>query len=249
MQPWVTLASVLAPGGTTMTLVQRGDTFVIRVDKQELMTSRTHGSEEALAELTCEGLGPKARVLIGGLGMGYTLRAALDRLPKRARVDVSELVPEVVDWNRGVLGRLAKRPMEDRRTHIIIQDVTRVIAQAPGLYDAILLDTDNGPIALSAPGNANLYGEPALLRAKAALTPTGVFAVWSAGDSSVFHKRLERVGFDVQVKHIPARGDRGGNLHVIWLARHPGQRKRERSRDVEVGGEPSERRRGRGSRE
>ena len=218
MKPWITLASALAPGGSTMTLVRRDDTFVIRVDKQELMSNRMHDSEVALASLTCEGLGPKARVLVGGLGMGFTLRTALDKLGPHARVDVAEFVPEIVDWNRGVLAHLAKRPLEDKRVRVLVADVMRVIAEAPATYDAILLDVDNGPMALSAPGNANLYGEPALLRSKAALTPGGVFAVWSAGHSRVFHQRLENVGFDVSVRHVFAHGDSGPRF-VIWIAR------------------------------
>lgn len=218
MKPWITLASVVAPGGSTMSLVQRDDTFVIRVGTAELMSSRHHASEDALATMGCEGLGAHARVLVGGLGLGYTLRTALDLLPATARVDVAELVPEIVEWNRTVLAPLAKRPLDDPRTRVIVGDVTRVIAESPGAYDAILLDVDNGPHALSAPGNANLYGEPALARAKAALRPGGVFAVWSAGDEQAFRKRLERIGFDVRVRHPRAHGERGMR-HVVWLAR------------------------------
>ena len=225
MKPWVTLASAIAPGGAKMTLVQRDDTFVIRVDNAELMSSRHHASEDALATLACEGLGPKARVLIGGLGLGYTLRTTLDLVSPAARVDVSEFVPEIVDWNRGALAHLARRPLEDRRVTVIVKDVARVIAEAPGAYDAILLDVDNGPAALSAPGNANLYGEPALRRTMAALTPGGVFAVWSAGDEHAFRRRLENVGFDVKVKHPRAHGERG-TRHVVWLARVPARRGR-----------------------
>ncbi len=218
MKPWITLATAKAPGGSTMTLVRRDDWFVIRVDNQELMANRMHTSEDALATLTCEGLGPKARILIGGLGMGFTVRAALDLLPPTARIDVAEFVPEIVEWNRGVLAPLAKRPLEDRRVNVLVADVTRVIAESPGVYDAILLDVDNGPISLSAPGNANLYGEASLLRSKAALKPGGVFAVWAAGDSRPFVKRLEKVGFVVLTKHVRAHQDQGPR-HVVFLAR------------------------------
>lgn len=217
MKPWILLASALAPGGSKMTLVQRDDTFVIRVDSQELMSSRHHASEDALATLTCAELGPKARVLIGGLGLGYTLRTALDLVAPTARVDVSEFVPEIVEWNRGPLAHLAKRPLEDKRTHVIVKDVARVIAESPGTYDAILLDVDNGPAALSAPGNANLYGEPALARSRAALKPGGVFAVWSAGEDQRFRRKLENVGFEVKIRHPRSHGEKG-TRHVVWLA-------------------------------
>ena len=218
MKPWITLASAKAPGGSTMTLVRRDDWFVIRVDNQELMANRMHTSEDALATLTCEGLGPKARILIGGLGMGFTLRTALDKLGPSAQVDVAEFVPEIVEWNRGVLGPLAKHPLDDRRTKVLVADVTRVIAESPKTYDAILLDVDNGPKSLSAPGNANLYGEASLARSKAALRPNGVFAVWAAGDDRPFQKRLEKLGFDVQTKHVRAHKDQGPR-HVVFLAR------------------------------
>lgn len=214
--PWKTLATAAAPGGSTMTLVQRGDTFVIRVDRLELMSSRMHGSEDALATFALEGAGPKARVLVGGLGMGFTLRAALDRLGPRARVEVAELVPEIVDWNRGVLGPLAARPLDDPRARVLVADVARVIADAPSAYDAILLDVDNGPAAISAPGNANLYGEHSLARAVRALTPGGVLAVWSAGDSQAFRRKLERAGLAVRTRHVRAHGDKGPR-HVVWV--------------------------------
>lgn len=218
MLPWKTLATAAAPGGATMTLVQRGDTFVIRVDRLELMSSRMHGSEDALATFACEGLEPKARVLVGGLGMGFTLRAALDRIGPRARVDVVELVPEIVEWNRGVLGPLARRPLEDARAKVLVADVARVIAESPDTYDAILLDVDNGPAAISAPGNANLYGEHALARTVRALTPGGVLAVWSAGDSQAFRRRIERAGLEVRTRHVRAHGEKGPR-HVVWVGR------------------------------
>lgn len=224
VKPWITLASAVAPGGSTMTLVQRDDTFVIRVGHHELMSSHHHASEDALAALTCASLGPKARVLIGGLGLGYTLRTTLDLVEPSARVDVSEFVPEIVEWNRGPLAHLAKRPLEDRRVSVLVKDVARVIAESPGVYDAILLDVDNGPAALSAPGNANLYGEPALLRSKAALKPGGVFAVWSAGEDQRFRRKLENVGFEVKMRHPRSHGEKG-TRHIVWLAHAPVERR------------------------
>ena len=202
-----------------MTLVRRGEEYVIRVDGQDLMGSRQHGSEEALAKLGCAALAQAAgaRVLIGGLGMGFTMRAALDALPKDARVDVAELVPAVVRWNRGPLAHLADRPLDDRRGHVIEGDVTQVIARAVNTYDAILLDVDNGPDALTSPTNARLYGSAGLASAARALKARGLFGVWSARDDSRFTARLTRAGFVPRVEQVPARHG-GKKRHVLWLS-------------------------------
>lgn len=223
MIPWEKLGEAEAPGGGKLTLHRRGHEFAIRVDGKELMGNRQHGSEDALARLGCEGLAelPKARVLIGGLGMGFSLRAALDVLRPDARVEIAELVPAVVAWNRGPLSALAGDPLSDRRVEVHEGDVVPVIGSARGRYHAILLDVDNGPDALTSPGNARLYGANGLQRASAALCPGGTLAVWSAEDDARFTGRLERAGFRVRVERVLARHNgamRRGKRHVLWLA-------------------------------
>lgn len=227
MIPWENLDRAPAPGGAELTLHRRGAEYVIRVGRADLMSSRQHGSEDALATLGCAGLRSQkgARVLIGGLGMGFTVRAALDALGPSAHIDVAELVPAVVRWNRGVLAELAAHPLADPRVHVIEDDVVRVIAARKQHYDAILLDVDNGPDALTAPSNARLYGPAGLSRAHAALRGRGVLGVWSAEDDARFTARLGRAGFSVRVERVLARhaiGDlaprKQGKRHVIWMA-------------------------------
>jgi spermidine synthase len=221
--PWEKLGEADAPGGGKLTLHRRGHEFSIRIDGKELMGNRQHGSEDALARLGCEALAEvaKARVLIGGLGMGFSLRAALDVLRPDAKVEVAELVPAVVAWNRGPLSPLAGAPLEDRRVEVHEGDVVAQIAAARARYHAIMLDVDNGPDALTSPGNARLYGPAGLARARAALRPGGTLAVWSAEGDPRFSARLERAGFRVRVERVLARHNgskRGGKRHVLWLA-------------------------------
>lgn len=223
MIPWEKLGEAIAPGGGKLTLHRRGHEFSIRVDGRDLMGNRQHGSEDALARLGCEGLASvaKARVLIGGLGMGFSLRAALDVLRADAKVEIAELVPAVVAWNRGPLSPLAGAPLEDPRVEVHEGDVIPRIAAARERYHAILLDVDNGPDALTSPGNAQLYGPAGLQRAGGALRPGGTLAVWSAEDDARFTARLERAGFRVRVERVLARHNgakRGGKRHVLWLA-------------------------------
>jgi spermidine synthase len=224
MLPWITLATAQVPGGAVMTLVRRGDTFVIRVNGEELMANRMHHSEEMLATLALEplekdGLRPKTRVLIGGMGMGYTLRTTLDRLGPHARVDVAELVPEVIEWNRGILAPLAKRPLDDPRVRVLQANVGHVIADAEGVYDAIMLDVDNGPAAMTAPSNQLLYGTDALARAKRALVPGGMLTIWAAGDERGFESRLGKAGFAARTVHVKARVGRGGLRFIVFVGR------------------------------
>ncbi len=224
MLPWITLATTRVPGGGVMTLVRRGDTFVIRIDGEELMANRMHHSEEMLATLAFEplekdGLRPKARILIGGIGMGYTLRAALDRLGPHGRVDVAELVPEVIEWNRGILAPLARRPLDDPRVRVVRGNVGHVIADARSEYDAIMLDVDNGPAALTAPSNALLYGSDALARTKRALVPNGMLTIWAAGDERGFEARLAKAGFAARTVHVRARTGRGGLRFIVFVGR------------------------------
>lgn len=217
MKPWRTLAEATMPGGGRLTLHAHDAERVIRIDGLDLMSSRMHGSEEALATLGLKGAPEAAHVLIGGLGMGFTLRAALDLCGPRARIEVAELAPAIVDWNRGELAAFAGRPLEDPRVTVIVDDVAKVIAANPSTFDAILLDVDNGPGALFST-NTHLYGPASLARIHASLVPSGMLAVWSAGDSAAFTAALSRAGFEVEVARTRARGTKGA-MHVIWLAR------------------------------
>jgi spermidine synthase len=214
----VVLERVKTPIGE-MTLSQHGADFAIRVGGMELMSSRNHVSEDEFGRLGCglvRDLGAP-RVLVGGLGLGYTLRASLDLLPPTAHVDVAELVPEVVRWNREVYGGLAGHPLDDPRVHVIQEDVARVIGRAAGpqgaRYDAILLDVDNGPDGVGQYNDA-LYRRTGVAMARAALSATGVLAVWSSFDSTTFTQWLHGAGFYVEIRRIRARGA----LHFVWLA-------------------------------
>ena len=220
MNPWVIIDRTTVPGdGGEMTLLQRTHEYTINVKKEELMNSRLHGSEDALAELTCSKLAKRRRprVLVGGLGMGYTLAAALKYLGPQANVVVAELVPAVIKWNRTHLADLAGRPLEDKRVTVREGDVGNVIKEKAGEYDAILLDVDNGPEGLTHAGNDRLYKQGGLAAAKAALRPGGVLAVWSAHTDKAFTKRLRASGFNIQEVPVRARGGRG-RWHHIWLA-------------------------------
>lgn len=222
MKPWETLDTAPAPGGGELVLARRGDEYVIRVGGHVLMTSRTHGSEEALAEHGCAPLAGRARprVLIGGLGMAYTVRAALERLGPRASITVAELVPAVVRWNRGPLAPLADRPLEDSRVTVVEADVFAVLRDAAERpFDAVLLDVDNGPVALTRPENARLYGAGGLALARAAIKPGGLLVVWSAAPDPSFSRRLRDAGFEPQMLEVPARGKSRGTRHVLFLGR------------------------------
>jgi spermidine synthase len=194
---------------------------VIHADGKSLMSSRMHGSEQALATLGCRGLAgrPEPRVLIGGLGMGFTLRAALDLLPSGASVVVAELVPAVAEWNRGPLGPLAGHPLRDPRVRLELCDVGAVLRASPGAFDAVLLDVDNGPSPLAASDNASLYDDHGIAAARAALRPGGTLAVWSAREDRGFEHRLRHAGFSVEVERVRGRLAQGGPRHTIFLAR------------------------------
>lgn len=215
MIPWVRLGSTTLENGT-LTLSRRGDEYAIRLGGAELMNSRAHHSEDMLAVRGCANAPRAARVLVGGLGMGFTTRAALDVLGPEAIVEVAELVPEVVAWNRGPLAELAGRPLDDPRVTLRAGDVANLLDK-PERYDAILFDVDNGPGAFTAPSNARLYGQPGLRRAFRALRPGGAFAVWSVDDDRGFIGRLRSVGFQVKVERVTARPT-GGARHVLWIA-------------------------------
>ncbi|HEY7809485.1 MAG TPA: hypothetical protein VIA98_03785 [Allosphingosinicella sp.] len=221
MIPRLLLDTAPLPGGGELKLFRRGEEFSIALGGNELMNSRKSGSEEALAELGCAGLAgqAKARVLIGGLGMGFTLRAALAVLPQGAEVTVAELVPAVVAWARGPMAHLHEGTLDDPRVTIAEGDVARLMG-ARGAWDAILLDVDNGPDGLTVEANDGLYSARGLAAARAALRPGGVLAIWSAAPDSAFTNRLRRAGFAVEEHRARAARGKGGH-HLIWIARAP----------------------------
>jgi spermidine synthase len=219
MKPWEIVDRTAAPDGAELVLARRDDEWVVRVAGRTLMSSRVHGSEEALAAMALRGLENRRAILVGGLGMGFTLRAALDRLPVDAKAVVVELVPGLVAWNRGPLSKLAGRPLDDARVRLQQGDVLVRIAEAKGAYDAILLDVDNGPAAVAHTGNRKLYAEKGVRACAEALRAGGVLAVWSAGPDELYVERLERAGLEVSVEVVAARAGAGGVRHVVIVAR------------------------------
>lgn len=217
--------SAAIPGSKSqLRLFRTADGFSIKLDGigGELMNTRTHGSEEQLAELTCPRISdrPQPRVLIGGLGMGFTLAAALRQLGPNAEVVVAELVPGVIQWNHGELGAHAGHPLKDPRTTVHEGDVAQLLKTQKNAYDAILLDVDNGPDGLTQDANSWLYAPIGLQASLTALRPGGLLAVWSAGPDARFTIRLRKAGFNVQEKSVRAHGNKGAR-HMIWIAEKP----------------------------
>ena len=225
MIPWKLLGTAqTSRNGAELRLYQRDTEFSIKADNQELMNSQVHGSEDALAKLACEKVTnhPDVRVLIGGLGLGYTLRAALDELKPDAEVVVAEIVPEVVQWNRDFLGHLAGSPLDDHRVKVEVADVAQMINTALGGYNAIMLDVDNGPQAMTQEGNEWIYGYDGLESSFAALRPKGVLSIWSTDTDPAFTRRLLRTGFKVEEVKARARsGKKGGGHYFVWVAIRP----------------------------
>jgi spermidine synthase len=221
VKPFELLGETLSPDGSVMKLVRRDDEYIILADGAILMSSRMHGSEEALATLGCQRARAIGRpnVLIGGLGMGFTLRATLDLLPSGASVVVAELVPAVIEWNHGPLGPLAGHPLNDPRVRVETSDVGVILRSRPSQFDAVLLDVDNGPDAFTASNNAGLYTNRGIAAACAALKMDGMLAVWAAQEDRKFEQRLRQGGFDVQVQRVRGRLKKGGPRHVIFLCR------------------------------
>lgn len=219
MIPWEDLDRARAPGGGELTLHQRGDEYCIRVDNVELMSSKLFGSEQRLAEIAYEVLGQRAglRVLVGGLGMGFTLRAALDGLPPEGAVTVAEISPAVVGWNRKILAPLADFPLEDPRVTVAVDDVARVIARKK--WDAILLDVDNGPAGMTRDANDELYDVDGLELIRNSLNPGGVLLVWSVGPDKRFEERMRKAGYRCKAIEVPARQGKkkGGGMHTIFM--------------------------------
>jgi spermidine synthase len=212
--------------GGALCLFEYGDDFVIKIqggNGNQLMNTRTHGSEDALAEIPCRKIAqrPQPRVLIGGLGMGFTLASALKHLGSDAEVQVAELVPGVIDWNRGPLGEKAGMPINDPRTRVLNSDIADVLRNASQAFDAIMLDVDNGPEGLTQRSNSWLYSMAGLAACARALRPKGLLAVWSASADQGFSAKLGKAGFRAEEVQVFAHGNRG-TRHTIWIAEKRG---------------------------
>ena len=221
MTPWEKVDRSKIPGQEgELTLMKRGTEFSIRISGTELMNSRLHGSEDALAELACRRMAqkPGRRILIGGLGMGYTLAAALRHSEPDTHITLAELIPSVVEWNRTHLGHLSGMPLDDPRVSVRIEDVAETIRRMKSAWDAILLDVDNGPDGLTRKANNRLYDSPGLKAAFSALRPEGILAVWSSGGDDAFTRRLKRCGFRTETISVRGREPGKGARHTIWLA-------------------------------
>jgi spermidine synthase len=226
VKKWTQIDQGTTPDGKSLALFEHDGSYSIRVGGAELMSTRQHGSEELLAQKACAGLAvkPKPRVLIGGLGFGYTLRAALDCLSTDATVVVAELMAPVIKWNQDPALPLARDVLQDPRVRLLQADVGDLIKEAGGSserYDAIILDVDNGPDALSAEGNRKLYLETGLQQVQAALKPKGCVGYWSAGADPAFAKLMGRVGFAVETERVRARITSGG-WHTLYFGRRRG---------------------------
>lgn len=220
MKKWTAVDRALTPDGRTISLHEHDGSYAIRVDGAELMSTRQHASEEKIAELACAHLNGKrgARVLIGGLGFGFTLKAVLQSVASDATVVVAEILAAVIVWNRDPLFSLAADVMADPKVEVLQQDVGEAISADPGGFDSIILDVDNGPAALSTGGNARLYDDAGLQRARLALRPGGCLAFWSAAPDPAFEKRMTWAGFTVDVVACRSRRNSGGR-HTLFLGR------------------------------
>jgi spermidine synthase len=222
--PWKEIDRAGVPGQKEdVALRRRGEEYSIRTMETELMNSRLHGSEDALATLTCDCMKqkPGVRILIGGLGMGFTLSAALEQSKDDTRIIVSELIPAVVRWNREHLGHLAGMPLNDPRVTVKIEDVAKTIQDKKSVWDAILLDVDNGPEGLTQKANDRLYSKSGLKASFLALCPGGILAVWSSSSNEAFTRRLKHCGFNTKTVTVRARKPGKGSRHTIWLAQKP----------------------------
>ena len=221
MTPWILIERSETPDGTRIELMRRGEQFSIRANGELLMNSNLHGSEEALAEIALAALDARkrsaARVLVGGLGCGYTLAAALSRLGPEAQVSVAEIAPAVVRWNRDVLGQLNGKPLEDGRVNVLETDICDLFRGRRHTFDAVLLDVDNGPRAVARKSNGWLYTPAGLAAIRASLSPGGVLAIWSAGPEVGFSDQMRAAGFRVVLQRTPARRGRTRQRHWIWL--------------------------------
>ena len=224
MIPWVQVDTAGVPGADVeLRLMRRGAEFSMMLGQNELMNSRLSGSEQALATLACKRIEAvkSPHLLIGGLGMGFTLRAALAVLGPRARIEVAELVPAVIAWAKGPMAEIFGDSLSDPRARVLSADVIEVIQSHPLAFDAILLDVDNGPEGLIRKANDALYNLKGLKAIRRALRPNGVLAVWSSGPHPLFSRRLRDAGFDVTEVAVRATAKRSGARHIIWFATRP----------------------------
>jgi len=222
--PWEEIDRAEVPGHEgEVTLLKRGTEFSLRIAGTGLMNSRLHGSEGALGELTFSRIKRKSglRILIGGLGMGYTLAAALEQSEPDTLITVSELIPAVIRWNREYLGHLAGMPLDDPRVSVKEEDVAETIRKRKSAWDAILLDVDNGPDGLTRKANNRLYARSGLKTSFSVLRPGGILAVWSSGTDEEFTRRLKQSGFQTETLTVPVRKPGKGGRHTIWLAGKP----------------------------
>ena len=215
MKPWETLATATTPDGTRFELRCHDGNYVIHADGYDLMTSHSHGSEDAMMSLACPRPRADACILIGGLGMGYTLAATLDVMPPGGTVVVTEIVPEVVEWNRGPLGPLAGHPLDDPRTDRVVGDVADVIRDSTSRFDAVLLDVDNSVDSFTLARNSWLYTPEGLAAAHRTLRPRGALAIWSVGTEGTFERRLRRAGFIASTHPVRGHNKRGGHYSVL----------------------------------
>jgi spermidine synthase len=217
MKPATVLEQLETPDGSTMALVERDGEYVIRVNGRELMSTRHSFSEEQLGVVACQARAARngVSVLIGGLGLGFTLRAALANLALDARVVVAELIPEVVDWNRNPAYRLAAEALADARTHVVIGDVANVLGHSQSAFDAIMLDADNQTTTMNTAGNTSLYNVAGIAKIWRKLKPGGTVVYWSAGEDPVLAKRLASRGFEVDVQRVPKHPSGSGGHHFL----------------------------------
>lgn len=211
------------PDGVELQLLRSGDDFIIAIGDNELMSTDIYASEQSLAHLTCQRLGARAapQLLIGGYGMGYTLRAALDSLGADAQVIVAEIMPEIIAWARGPMRQITGDCLDDPRVHLVVDDVAMLIHAAVDAYDAILLDVDNGPEGLTRRWNDGLYSMQGLHAARKALRPGGILAIWSADADEAFTRQLCAAGFQVSEEEVDALRQADGTCHHIWFATNP----------------------------
>jgi spermidine synthase len=219
VKPERLIDSTPTPGGDTLSLCERDGTFTLRISGIELMTSRAHDSEEKLASMAIElvSRAKSPRVLVGGLGMGYTARAALDASPRPSEVVVAELLPAVVRWNRDHIGHLAGTPLDDPRLSVVEADLWEVIAASPGAFDVILNDVDNGPGGCALSRNERLYRPEGLAATRRCLRPGGVLAVWCVEDDPRFVKAMARAGFKARAETVYARNVPSGHRHTLFI--------------------------------
>jgi spermidine synthase len=216
LKPWVTVGKAVSPDGTKLELVEHDGEFIIKADELPLMSTRMHHSEVELARVACGNLTRGSNVMIGGLGLGYTLRSALDLLPVNGTVLQVELVPEVIEWNNGPVAEFNGNPLNDPRTRLLLKDVAEVIKNSRNRFDAILLDVDNGPSPLVDERNGWLYTDAGLQAIRTALKNGATVAIWSANDEPKFPARLRRNGFAADRHRVPSHKGKGGIRHVIF---------------------------------